>query len=246
MKQGFINTLCKTSCMCSVVLLASCAATQTALEHRTLETVTHLKPTIFLNPVAKNEKTVFLVVRNTTQESVSIEKPLTQALTERGYHVVHNPSLAHYHIQANILQISKMSQAASKKALGGTFGSSLAGAGTGAALGAFGNNNTILAGGIAGGVIGLAADSLVKDVNYIMITDVQISERVGKGAIHEQFNASLQNGAASSTTQMSSRLSDYQRYRTRVVSNADKVNLSFTQARPVLEQGLINALAGIF
>ncbi|EHL30523.1 complement resistance protein TraT [Legionella drancourtii] len=242
MKQCFI----KTACMGTVILLTSCAATQTALEHRTLETDTHLKPTIFLSPVAQNQKTVFLIVRNTTQETVSIEKPLTQALTERGYRVVHNPSQAHYHIQANILKVSKMSQAASKKALGGAFGSTLAGAGTGAALGAFGNNNTTLAGGIAGGVIGLAADSLVKDVNYTMITDVQISERVGKGAVQQQFKASLENGSSSGTYQTMSSRGDYKDFKTRVVSRADKVNLTFEKAKPVLEQGLVRALSGLF
>ena len=36
----------------------------------------------------------------------------------------------------------------------------------------------------------------VKAVNFTMITDLQISERVGKGAVHEQFSASLQNGTA--------------------------------------------------
>lgn len=242
MKQCFI----KTACMGTVILLTSCAATQTALEHRTLETDTHLKPTIFLSPVARNQKTVFLVVRNTTQETVSIEKPLTQALTERGYRVVHNPSQAHYHIQANVLKVSKMSQAASKNALGGAFGSTLAGAGTGAVLGAFGNNNTTLAGGIAGGVIGLAADSLVKDVNYTMITDVQISERVGKGAVQEQFRASLENGSSSGTYQTMSSRGDYKDFKTRVVSRADKVNLTFAKAKPVLEQGLVRALSGLF
>ena len=86
----------------------------------------------------------------------------------------------------------------------------------------------------------------VKAVNFTMITDLQISERVGKGAVHEQFSASLQNGTASGTTQTSSKRSDYQHYRARVVSNADKVNLSFTEARPALEQELVKTIAGIF
>jgi hypothetical protein len=93
----------------------------------------------------------------------------------------------------------------------------------------------------------MAADSLVKAVNYTMITDVQISERAGKGVqVKEQFNASLNNGTASNTQQVSSKTSNYQRYRTRVVSNADKVNLQFKDARPALEQGLVKSLSGIF
>jgi len=79
------------------------------------------------------------------------------------------------------------------------------------------------------------------------VTDVQISERAGRGIkVREHFNASLQNGSASNTNQSYSKQGDYQRYRTRVVSNADKVNLKFETARPMLEQGLVKALAGIF
>lgn len=93
----------------------------------------------------------------------------------------------------------------------------------------------------------MAADSLVKDVNYTMITDIQISERVGKGIkVNEQFQSNLKNGRSSVTSQISSRDSQYQRYRTRVVSNADKVNLKFQDARPALEQGLVKVISGIF
>lgn len=231
----------------AIVLLASCAATSTVIEHRNLETDTKLSQTVFLDPVAPSKKTIFIAVKNTSQESLTVDESLKNALEEHGYKVVNNPEKAHYMLQANVLQVGKMSISASQSALGGGYGSALAGAGTGAALGALsGHSNTMIAGGVAGGLLGLAADSLVKAVNYTMITDVQISERIGKGAVHEQFNASLQNGTASGTTQTSSKHSDYQRYRIRVVSNADKVNLSFAQARPALEQGLVKTLAGIF
>ena len=231
----------------AAVLLVSCAATSTVIEHRNLETDTKLSHTIFLDPVAQNQKTIFVTVKNTSQESLTIDKSLKQALAENGYKLVNNPGNAHYMLQANIRKVGKMSVSASQSALGGGYGSALAGAGTGAALGALsGHSNTIIAGGVAGGLIGMAADSLVKAVNYTMITDVQISARVGKGAVHEQFNASLQNGTASRTTQTLIKHSDYQRYSTRIVSTADKVNLSFAEARPALEKDLVTTLAGIF
>lgn len=244
--QG-IKLINRTVCASSIVLVTSCATTSTMIEHRNLETDTKLSETIFLDPVAPSQKTIYMAVKNTSQETLSIDKSLKNALEEHGYKVVNNPANAHYMLQANILKVGKMSEAASKTALGGGYGSALAGAAAGTALGAFsGHTNTMIAGGVAGGLIGLAADSLVKAVNYTMITDVQISERVGKGAVHEQFNASLQNGTASGTTQTTTKNSDYQRYRTRVVSNADKVNLSFAKARPALERDLVKTLAGIF
>lgn len=241
-----LKSIRMTATLSAIALLTSCAATQTALEHHTLEADSKLSKTVFLDPVGHNQKTIFVAVKNTSEETLELQMPLTQALTARGYKIVNNPSQAHYMLQANVLKVGKMSRTASQNALGGGYGSALAGAGTGVAIGAFGNSKTMLAGGIAGGLVGLAADSLVKDVNYTVITDVQISERVGRGAVREHFNSSLDNGTASNTYQSSSKRSDFQRYRTRVVSNANKMNLAFATARPVLEQGLVKTLAGIF
>jgi surface antigen len=248
MMKQVIPGLQQSALASAVLLLAGCAATQTAIEHRNLETNTKLSKTIFLDPVPQAQKTIFIAVKNTSEETIDIAKPLAQSLSAQGYQVVNNPNQAHYLLQANILKVGKMSVSASQSALGGGYGSALAGAGTGVALGALTNNGTAaLAGGVAGGLIGLAADSLVKAVNFTMITDIQISERAGRGVkVREHFSSALANGSASGTYQTASRDSQYQRYRTRIVSNADKVNLSFSQARPALEQGLVKTLSGIF
>ncbi|MFO8785921.1 complement resistance protein TraT [Legionella pneumophila serogroup 1] len=146
----------------SFALLVSCAATSTVIEHRNLETYTKLSQTIFLDPVAQSQKTIYITVKNTSQESLTIDKSLKQALEEHDYKVVGNPDKAHYLLQANILKVGKMSTSASQSALGGGYGSALAGAATGTALGALsGHSSTMIGAGISGGIIGLAADSLV-------------------------------------------------------------------------------------
>ncbi|CZP45668.1 complement resistance protein TraT [Legionella pneumophila] len=232
----------------AVVVLTGCAATQTALEHGSLQVSTKQSETIFLDPVSNAQKTVYVSVKNTSDEEIDIAPQLKTALRAHGYKVINNPNSAHYLLQANVLKVGKMSVAASQSALGGGYGSAIAGAVAGTAAGSFTQSSTgMIAGGLAGGVIGLAADSLVKDVNYTMITDVQISERVGKGVkVNEQFQSHLKNGSSTVTSQTSSRDSQYQRYRTRVVSNANKVNLKFQDARPALEQGLVKVISGIF
>ena len=232
----------------AVVVLTGCAATQTALEHGSLQVSTKQSETIFLDPVSNAQKTVYVSVKNTSDEEIDIAPHLKTTLSSHGYKVVNNPNSAHYLLQANVLKVGKMSVAASQSALGGGYGSAIAGAVAGTAAGSFTQSSTgMIAGGLAGGVIGLAADSLVKDVNYTMITDVQISERVGKGVkVNEQFQSHLKNGSSTVTSQTSSRDSQYQRYRTRVVSNADKVNLRFQDARASLEQGLVKVISGIF
>lgn len=233
---------------CSYALLVSCAATQTALEHGSLQVSTKQSETIFLDPVSKSQKTVYVAVKNTSDEEINITPQLKTALVSHGYKVVKNPSSAHYLLQANVLKVGKMSVAASQSALGGGYGSALAGAVAGTAAGSLTNSDTgMIAGGIAGGLVGLAADSLVKDVNYTMITDVKISERAGKGMqVKERFRANLENGSASQSLHTYSKSSQFIPYRTRIVSNADKVNLKFTDARGALERGLVKAISGIF
>jgi outer membrane lipoprotein SlyB len=238
----------KTLLASAVAVLTGCAATQTALEHGSLQVSTKQSETIFLDPVSNAQKTVYVSVKNTSDEEIDIAPQLKTALSSHGYKVINNPNSAHYLLQANVLKVGKMSVAASQSALGGGYGSAIAGAVAGTAAGSLTASSTgMIAGGLAGGVIGMAADSLVKDVNYTMITDVQISERVGKGIkVNEQFQSHLKNGSATVTSQTSSRDSQYQRYRTRVVSNADKVNLKFSDARVSLEQGLVKVISGIF
>ena len=87
--------------------------------------------------------------------------------------------------------------------------------------------------------------STVKDVNYAMITDIQVSERTN-GPIYQKTKSNLKQGTSAQTVQQYSEKTNFKRYRTRVVSNADKVNLKFAEARPALEQGLVQAISGIF
>lgn len=232
----------------ALAVLTGCAATKTAIEHGHLVTSTKLSETVFLRPVSNTKKTVYVSVKNTSDQTIEVEPALKSSFKSHGYKVVSNPSTAHYLLQANVLKVGKMSVAASQSALGGGFGSALAGGVAGAALGSLTHNtNAMIGGGLAGGVIGFAADSLVKDVNYTMIVDVQISERVGRGVkVSEEHRANLKQRSSSTLNQVSTTDSQYQRYRTRVVSNADEVNLAFKDAEPVLKEGLVKALVGIF
>ena len=229
-----------------MLLLTGCAATQVAIEHKDLKANSKMSETIFLDPVPQNQKTVMVSIKNPSDKPVHIRNQVVASLKQKGYKVVNNPNHAHYLLQANILKVGEMNKAASQSALGGGYGSSLAGAVTGVAAGSLtGSANTAIGAGLAGGLLSMAADSLIKDVNFTMITDIQVSERV-RGLVNESTKAHLRNGSATQTSQSSTRKSHFQRYRTRVVSNADKVNLKFAQARPALEAGLAHVVSGIF
>ncbi|MDA8229859.1 MAG: complement resistance protein TraT [Magnetospirillum sp.] len=121
------------------ILLTGCAATQTALSHHDLSVQTKMTDSIFLDPVPPNEHTIFVQVRNTTdQPQFTIEGDLRDALVAKGYTVVADPSAAHYLLQVNVLSVGKANPSAAQKSFLGGYGSAIAGAAAGAAIGVVG------------------------------------------------------------------------------------------------------------
>ncbi|WP_252517794.1 complement resistance protein TraT [Escherichia coli] len=98
--------------------------------------------------------------------------------------------------------------------------------------------------GLAAGLVGMAADAMVEDVNYTMITDVQIAERT-KATVTTDNVAALRQGTSGAKIQTSTETGNQHKYQTRVVSNANKVNLKFEEAKPVLEDQLAKSIANI-
>ena len=232
----------------SLMNIVGCSSLQVALEHKNLEVSSQQKgDSIILPPVPDNLKKVYISIKNTSDKEISITSKVAKAIKSHGYKIMRNPSNAHYLLQANILSVGKMSQSAANNALRGGFGSGLTGLVSGAALGSLtsSSTNTIVGAGLIGGLLNVSMGSLVKDVNFSMISDVQISERVN-GIIKESTKANIKNGSSTQTNQVSSRKTNFQKYRIRVLSNADKVNLKFAEARPALEQSLAKVISGVF
>ena len=235
----------------SAILLSGCAATQMAISKRNLDVQTKMSNTVFLNPVEDSKKTVYVQVKNTSdKQSFVLTNELKTALENKGYQVVNSLNSAHYLLQANILQVGKTDPSAAERAFAGGYGSSLSAVLSGATAGALlsnGSNGATLMGGLLGGVIDTVANAAVKDVTFTAITDLQISERAGKGAkIQQTDESTLQQGASSTSRQTSTSIAGWMRYQTRILSSAEKVNLDFNQALPMLESGLANSIAGIF
>ena len=166
--QGFLRTKVNKSILSAAVLmgavtaLGGCAATATAIEHGHLQASTRLSETVFLDPVQNQEKTIYVSVKNTSDQAIDIAPRLRETFREHGYRVVNHVEDAHYLLQANILKVGKMSAAASQSALGGGFGSALAGAAVGVSVGSLTHTQAgLVGGGLAGGVVSFAADSLV-------------------------------------------------------------------------------------
>ena len=209
---------------CRPSLLTGCAATRVAIAKRNLEVSTRMRDAVFLDPVGGDKRTAFIYVRNTSDRpDFDIETPLKSAIAGRGYRIVNDSDEAHFKLQAQVLSVSRMSITAAEAALDAGYG-----------------------GGIVGGVAETIANATVKDVTYVAITDAQISERAGEGVVGQrELQVDAQQGIGGSEQSTFTEETTEKRYRTRVISTANKVNLQYEEAAPLLNEGLARVLSGV-
>jgi len=233
-----------------VTTMGGCAATQVAIAKKDLDVQTKMSATIFLDPIAEAQRTVFVQVRNTSdRQELDLQGDIANAMATKGYRVVTDPAAAHYYLQANVLFVGKTSPTASQQALGGGYGGALGGALTGLTVGAAtgANGRSMAAGALLGGVVESVSGALVKDVYYSIVTDVQIKERLASGkSTQVAATHDLKQGTSGAEKVTYNDSSDMRAYQTRVVSTANQVNLEFEAALPPLRTGLTRALSGLF
>lgn len=240
-----LNKIMAVIIVSSALVLSGCSAMGTAIKKRNLDVKTQMSETIWLEP--SNNKTVYLQIKNTSDKDMSgLQAKITSAVTAKGYQVVSNPDSAGYWIQANVLEADKMDLRESQGWLSRGYSGAITGAALGAGITAYNSNSAgaVLGVGLATGLVGMAADAMVEDVNYTMITDVQISERT-KTQVQTDNVAVLRQGTSGGKVQTSSETGNQHKYQTRIVSNANKVNLKFPEAQPVLEEQLAKSISGI-
>ncbi len=239
----------------STLALSGCGAMSTAIKKRNLEVKTQMSETIWLEPAS--ERTVFLQIKNTSDKDMSgLQGKIADAVKAKGYQVVTSPDKAYYWIQANVLKADKMDLRESQGWLNRGYEGAAVGAALGAGITGYNSSSAGITGynsssagatlgvGLAAGLVGMAADAMVEDVNYTMITDVQIAERT-KATVTTDNVAALRQGTSGAKIQTSTETGNQHKYQTRVVSNANKVNLKFEEAKPVLEDQLAKSIANI-
>lgn len=229
----------------STLVLSGCGAMNTAIKKRNLDVKTQMSETIWLEP--SSERTVFLQIKNTSDKDMSgLQAKIADAVKARGYQVESSPDKAHYWIQANVLKADKMDLRESQGWLSRGYEGAAAGAALGSGITAYnsGSAGATLGVGLAAGLVGMAADAMVEDINYTMITDVQIAERT-KTTVTTGNMAALRQGTSGAKIQTSTETGNQHKYQTRVVSNANKVNLKFEEAKPVLEDQLAKSIVSI-
>jgi len=207
-----------------LLTMVSCSTMHTIISKRNLDVQTKMSDTIWLEPAAANQKTVFVKVSNTSGKNLNIEQKIINVLSAKGYRIVNDPAEAKY-----------------------CFSDAVLGAGIGGVLGAqrSGGAYTALGWGLAGAAIGTIADALVSDTAYAMVTDILISEKTGKN-VQSSTRNSVKQGNSGTMTSSTSSSSNMEKYSTKVLSTANQVNLNFDSAIPILEDELGKVISGIF
>ncbi len=233
-----------------VLTMSGCAAVQTMVEHKNLDVQTKMSDPIFLPPpISLEDKIVWVDIRNTSDKDINLEGILS-ILRQKGYVVTFNPAENHrYRLQVQLLQVEKTSLSAAQQALASGYGGALLGGAAGAAIGSRGGYGTAIGAGLGGALLGGLVETIinssVKDITYMAITDVQISVFSNK-KIAQKTTADMKQGTSTNITQDVGEESDWMLYRTRIVSTANKVNLKFDEALPLLQSGISRVVAGIF
>lgn len=228
----------------ALLILVSCSALNTSVSKRNLDVQTKMSNTIWLEPVAQNQKTIFLQIKNTSGKNLEIKDKIANKIREKGYLIVDDPAIAKYWLQANILKVDKVDLRNTSE---DAFSDSVLAGGIGALLGGqrSGGVYTAIGWGLAAATVSTIVDSLVTDVKYAMVTDILITEKTGNKVTYTTKNRTRQ-GSTGETTSTTKGTSNVEKYSTRVLSIANKVNLKFNEAVPTLENELVSVIAGIF
>ncbi len=227
-----------------VFFLSGCVASSTAINKKDLDIKTQMSSTIFLQPVAPTKQVVYLQVHNTSGSTAfDLAPSLMQALVAQGYQITHNVNKAHYLLQVNMLRAGKVDN---HNDVARTLAGGAGGALVGGLLGSMTNDSaTTTVAALGGAALGGLIGAFVKDVTYAAVADIQISTRTNQ-AVHRQSKQHLQQGSSGFTRLTSEGTTHWERVQTRVVTSANKVNLSLQQAAPAMVHSMSQSIAGIF
>lgn len=221
--------------------LSGCAATHLAVSKNNLQVQTKTSASIFLDPVDAAQKTIYLQVRNRAESAdFSLDQALAQALRQKDYRLVSQPSKAHYILQVHVLDVLKDAQTAGGD--GGAFGA-IAGGVIGGKV--RDSSTAYLVGTLLGGLAESIVNATVKDVSYAVVVDVQIQEKT-KRAARSTVQHRLKQGNSGHTLIEQKGSSNRLKYQTQIISHANQVNLTFEEAAPALQRSLVKTISAMF
>jgi hypothetical protein len=237
-----------------ITALGGCAAVSTSVAKRNLDVQTKISSAVFVEPVQRGKRTVYVSVRSGAMEfdRTGFTRAVREAFAANpdGYTITDDPDAAQYQLNIYVVTLEKASPTAGEVALSqGYRGDVSAGAAAGMAIGADeGHSRTSIAGGGILGALGTtAANAFVQDVTYMLVADVQVKETAAKGVIvRKDSKLSAKVSDSGTSTQMVSEASNKKEYRTRIVTTANKVNLDLAEAQDLMFKKTAFAMSSFF
>lgn len=241
-------------------LLSGCLTTS-------LQTNSTMSQSIFLDPVAKEKRVVFLNIKNTSSCQIHLEHKLKSNLEAKGYQISDDLENSTYILSTNVLYCDKKQE-------NNTAGGALAGGAVGAGISAY--NSSSVGGAIAAGAIGALLGGLLakvsEDTIYQMQVDVNIKQKIQNKVLNQNVNINSQasvrdkkasgflnsfggnvrnekigqlNANLASSTQQSYE-SDYVERSTIILAEAVKTGLKLEEVSEILEDKITAQIAGLF
>jgi Enterobacterial TraT complement resistance protein len=238
--------------------LGGCAATQVAVGKKDLVVNTKLSDSIFVREVPRAERTIYIKLRSSVadfqkREFISVVKASIED-SDEGYRVIDDPENATYQLNVFVTNLEQASPTAAQAALGQGFSSGrggelAAGAATGALMARNGGNRYAgaAAGAVLAGVGSTIANSLVKDVTFMLVTDILITHKFRDGVYgRKDTQAARKQGSGGTSNQSVSEVTEGLEQTTRIVTTANKANLKLEEASAEMFRKHSYAIAGFF
>jgi hypothetical protein len=153
--------------------------------------------TVFLQP--SKDKTIYVEVRNASDNPHALLSALPSRLSEKGYTVVQDPDLAHFILQATTVFAAKAKPGTTLDSLvAGGFGSMVVGGlGTALALSRNMGFGYIPGGAAAGALVGFVGSKATEDTQLSLVADIQVTERT-KDQVEQVVSSQVAQGGGAS------------------------------------------------
>lgn len=249
------------SFIAAAILFTGCATTE-------LQTNAKMTQSVFINPVAKSKRLIFVSSKNTSGQKINLENTMINELQAKGYTIVDDPEQATYILMMNVLYCDKKQE---NNAAAGALGAGALGAGV-AGYNGHSTGGTIgigLGAALVGGLVAKATE----DTIFQMQVDIVIREKAkgtvmasnvtanGQASVNDSRKAGFVNsfggqvkdvnasGHLNSNTASANAQhyeTDYIEHKTMLFAEATKMNLTLPEATPILERQISNQIAGLF
>ena len=244
---------------CALFSLTSCSGVSKIAQHGSFVTQTSLSDTIFLENIPNDQRNIWVQIKNTTGDPIlNIKKEVIRHLIEKGYKICQFPEEANVTLHANILQVTNNlmdpthTEQDNRKAKGSNsiskvIGKHLHATAVGAAAGQLiiGDTTSSICGGLISALTNTFINDVTKVVKFSVVTDVQIAQKSDTAEVNENISSKFKYGSYAERNTWWNTKTQWKIYNTRITSEAQRINLKFHQAAPILKKSLASSITGI-